>query len=623
MEIKSALINSKQFKGVKNSIIEQASKDGEVKPRVKTIEYINNTSYNNDDRFFYDMLVYTRFLDPTSTDVAFTNTVGLIFLNCPGSEAVKTIQQWEFVYDHECLHQLWDTFAVGEKIKKAGIEYDHYILNIASDCVINDYLSRIRKKKAPEGGITKELLKEKFDVDYEPRKDTQYTLYLKLLKVANELRKDKQMQNAANDMSGQGGQDSQNTQSGQGGQGSQGGQGGQGGKGGQGGQGNQGDNKADSDIDNMSGDEAANEAQRQSNLAEKGAENAQNNANGATGGDADKAKEDAQKAKEAAQKAKEAAQKAKECADKGDEEGARKAAKEARKYAKEALKNAQQSNSSSGHGDAAGVHDVYDEDLDEIRKGAEAIIEKYKKKISGKLREFINKCTASEMLKPNGMEVKIQKGNGGWNTQLESIVNGYVKQKIFKTKRLYQQTYSRVKRGSGFIKFGEPIVPGRKVREDKFDVSIGFYVDVSGSMGNDIEKVWKTVYKISKSLEKIFSRESVIEKFAFKLFAFDTNLHKLEWGKKMNANGGTMPLEQLLRDVVDNTKSYLINVVITDADMSIDINAVKKTLKSIEGMLIWISNSKGHANANIIDLTKNGYGDKLSFVLAPGDWDLD
>ena len=43
---------------------------------------------------------------------------------------------------------------------------DGYILNVASDCVINDYLSFIRKKEMPDNLITPEYLKEKYGVEY-------------------------------------------------------------------------------------------------------------------------------------------------------------------------------------------------------------------------------------------------------------------------------------------------------------------------------------------------------------------------------------------------------------------------------------------------------------------------
>ena len=61
-------------------------------------------------------------------------------------------------------------------------KYNHILLNIASDCVINEYL--INEKKLPpisNGLITAKSLKDAYNVDYKPREDTQFTLYEKLL----------------------------------------------------------------------------------------------------------------------------------------------------------------------------------------------------------------------------------------------------------------------------------------------------------------------------------------------------------------------------------------------------------------------------------------------------------
>ena len=93
----------------------------------------------------------------------------------------KDVRVWEFIYDHECLHQLWETFKIAERIKKEGKEYNHEILNIASDCVINDYLSHNRKKLQPEGTVNPEFIKNKFGVEFNRNADTQYSLYLKLI----------------------------------------------------------------------------------------------------------------------------------------------------------------------------------------------------------------------------------------------------------------------------------------------------------------------------------------------------------------------------------------------------------------------------------------------------------
>ena len=51
MEIKSSLLNEDEFKGVKESLIEISKIDNYQDFRVKLIEYINDSSENNDDMF--------------------------------------------------------------------------------------------------------------------------------------------------------------------------------------------------------------------------------------------------------------------------------------------------------------------------------------------------------------------------------------------------------------------------------------------------------------------------------------------------------------------------------------------------------------------------------------------
>ena len=176
MEIKSSLINSKELKLLKDSLIAASEVDGKENFRVKLIEYVDDTADNEEDEFFYDMIEFCRFLKPDPETTAYTTPDHIIYLNAPGVFGEK-IREWDFVYCHECLHQLWETFEVANQIQKNGVKYDHYVLNIASDCVINDYLSAIRKKTAPPQGITPEYLKENFGVDYDRKVDIQYTLY--------------------------------------------------------------------------------------------------------------------------------------------------------------------------------------------------------------------------------------------------------------------------------------------------------------------------------------------------------------------------------------------------------------------------------------------------------------
>lgn len=167
-------IDEPEFEYVKNSLLEIDEKNRQF--AIDLVDYVNDTSWTEDDEFFYDMLEFLRFTKETK--LAETDINGMIYLNPPQG---KTIKNWDFYYCHECMHQLWDTFGVADRIKSKGIKYDHELLNIASDCVINDYLRTNRGKDGTNDIIYPEDIEKAYGVVYDRRKDTQFTLYLKIL----------------------------------------------------------------------------------------------------------------------------------------------------------------------------------------------------------------------------------------------------------------------------------------------------------------------------------------------------------------------------------------------------------------------------------------------------------
>ena len=608
------LLDDKEFKLLKNNLIKVSQIDGKDKFRVRMIEYINDTADNNDDMFFYEMLPFSRFINPGSEDIAYTTPEHLIYLNAPGIVG-ENVRIWDFIYCHECLHQLWDTFGVADKIKQAGVEYNHNVLNIASDCVINDYLKRIRKKEPFSDGIFKEVLQEKFGVDYDPKNDTQYSLYLKLIKVYKDNKKemDKMGKDCENQNSGSNG----NSQSGSSGSSSSSSNGSdnnsQSGSGGSSSSSSNGsDNNSQSDSSGYGEKSDANSAQDAVDKAKKQLQEVEKNT---TSKDGKISQDSLNKAKDAIKKAQKAADKAKECADKGDKEGESKAAKEAEEAAKEAIRKL------GGNAEDLGdTEELTQEEINEIRKNAENIIKKYKDKLSGALGEFLNKCKSSASLKKEGLTVNTIKGHSGWNTSMNNICKAFVKKKVFQKKRQTEKTYSRVKRGSGFVKFGQPIEPGRRIKEDKLNINVAFYIDKSGSMMGSIDNVFNAVFYISDSLKKTFGKEKIVDETVFENYAFDTSLYKLKFNEKAKASGGTMSFNDLLDHINKNTKDFLINVIITDAEFStITVSTIKNLLNSIDGILLFITNNDNSTIQNIAKENRN----KMHYILANSDFGLD
>ena len=663
-EITSSLLNDKYLVKVKESLLAVSMIDNEEDFRVKMLEYINDTASDNDDQFFYDMIEFVRFLNPKNDAIAFTDPYKQIFLNSPGKIG-KNIRYWDFIYCHECLHQLWETFGVEEKLKEEDPKgFDHYLLNIASDCVINDYLYALRKKQRPDDLITPEYLEKTYGVIYDRKNDTQYTLYKKLIAAgAKEIKKMHQdptlQQNAGDGQQGNGqpqggqqggqqggGQPQGGQQDGQqgGGQQQDGQQGGGQQSGGQqnGGQqqggnqgGNQGDQKGDegfsgsSDdaIDKMSGDEAAQDAANSAKAAKDALDKAKNSI-GQRGDPADDL-EKMKKTQDAADKAEAAAKKAKDCADKGDEEGARKAAKEARDAAKEAIDAANGENNANGNGKAPGNEKGNDinggkemdkAELEKIKERAEKIIKKWQNKIAGDFGRFISKCKASAAKKETGLKVETYQGNVSWNQQMNKAVNAFVKKRVWQKKREFEETYSRFKRGSGYVKYGDFIMPGEKEKENGLIIDVAFYIDRSGSMGanNALKNVFKACVAIGEALRKHFSKEKVVKKIKFKQWVFDTRIQELEFGKTCGDGGGTMSFDELLSHINDLSKYFMINIIITDAQFNVNESEVIKFAKGLGGLVLFITNEDNPTVKHISDNMPK----KLVYILADNSFTI-
>ena len=623
MEIKSSLLNTKELKLLKDSLIAASEVDGKENFRVRLIEYIDDTADNEEDEFFYDMMEFCRFLKPDPETTAYTTPDHIIYLNAPGVFGEK-MREWDFIYCHECLHQLWETFAVEDQIKKNGIKFDHYVLNVASDCVINDYLSAIRKKTAPPNGITPEYLKETYGVEYDRKVDTQFTLYLKLLEVAEKLRKDKKCQDAQDNSSNGG-----DGPTGDGPQG--GGDPNKKPKNGKDGS-SQGGKQSDAN------DNTAEGAQKSADEAKKAADKAQQNADSGKG-----SQKDADAAKDAAKEAQDAADRAKDAANKGDKEGEAKAAKEAKDAADKAKKLAGEDDTDRTDGNGKGSEneapgskgqgndspegvgisgELTEEEKAQIKAKAEGVIKRYKDKITGVFGDFVKKCRNSVKCDPNGLANNTRKGKGAWNKQMDVAINAYVKKNLDKKRRQFEQTYKRVKRGSGIVKMGTPIIPGKRIKDDKMPINIAYYIDRSGSMEACIDDVFKAAFKISEALNQRFRKDKLVKSIDFRTFVFNTRMDEIKFGQTTYASGGTMGLDQILEFINKNTKNVLINIIITDAGFIVNEKEIKNFLKTgVDGLVIFITNAENIEVKKIADEPE--FKTKLIYILADAEFNVE
>ena len=638
IEITSSMLKEDDFKDTVSTLIAASEVDHEEKFRQHALEYINDTSDSNDDMYFYDMLEFTRFLVPGKGDndshIAYTDPNGLIYLNCPSGEVPKDYRIWEFIYDHECLHQLWETFDVAEQIKKDGFEYNHQLLNIASDCVINDYLKRIRHKKPFEDGIFPEVLKEKFDIDYDPKRDTQYSLYIKLLEKKDEVEKDKDIMNKANDSNGDSSQQ-QNSNS----DGNNDGNGeeqssGENNKNEQGkGEGNNGNDKQDkkdgqngnegkdgkenndSQKDDQSNGDGKSGKENNDNKNDKQSEGEGNNGNdkqdkkdGQNNGDGKDAKsgedsKDEQNGKEGNN-------------EKGNEKNAKQEEQNNTKGKQGNKENG--SNDTWGRGSEASNEKQVDANLDEIRKKIKDIKDKYRNKLTSDIGKFIEKCKSSANGEKNGLVTNTSsKGISKWDADMQKIVNQYVKKKIFQKHKQYEPTYKRPRRGYA-VKSGDPLKPDRRIKEDKFIINFAFYLDKSGSMTGMIGNVFKAAYKMCESIKSKYGKDKVVKGTEFKMYAFDDDIYEIKYGKQCEASCGNMDFAELSENVVKLTNDYLVNVIITDAQFDVNEAKASKFINELKGILVFIINNKEVAFKNLA----KKYNTKMFYIEADPNFEI-
>lgn len=538
--------------------------------REMVLEYIDSSSYNTQDAFFYDMIPAIRFLYHDNESIAYTTKNHLVWMNVP--KDYKKVEYWDYIYYHECLHQLWETFGVEDDIKKAGIPFDHYILNIASDCVINDFLTNIRKKTTPPNLITPEYIKEKYHVVYNRYSDDQLSLYKKIMDYVNENpsskpdnNKSSQGDNDGNgeNQSGQGddtGQNSENNQSGQNNNGEDGD--GDNNKTGNGGKGNKNNKKGDN-------------GEEENGDSEEG-ENGDNNNNGKDGKD-------------------------------GKEGNANKNNKNGRQ---------ESSGKMTKHAD---LGQSYDKNYEKVAEDyVKDVFSQYKNSISGDLGSFISKIKSSKKNVPNLKDTKGEgitthitsgRGNKEWNKKFNQIIEKEVALKVKKASSKRKKTYSRVKRGSGPIEFGKPIQPGKMKVFDGLTITIGIYVDKSGSMcGDPMTNVCNAVNFITDDIRKKYMKNPLIKKgdegFDFQAWSFDERFHKETLPLRIYASGSNVDLDELLDKMQSETGEYMINIVFTDAGFPVNVQRCNSILRKFKGIVVYVINGNYH-ESEYYELAKN------------------
>jgi hypothetical protein len=177
-----------------------------------------------------------------------------------------------------------------------------------------------------------------------------------------------------------------------------------------------------------------------------------------------------------------------------------------------------------------------------------------------------------------------------------------------------------MKRGSGYVGPGGIMQPGKKVKDNKLNISTAFYIDYSGSMGNSTENVFDACYTLAESLKKQFGRDSVVDKISFRVFPFNHKIKEIEFSKLLSASGTTCSFGDLINYMLENTKECLINVIITDAGFSNTTDDIVSLLKEVDGLIVFITNQESHEIKKLSNMPQ--FKSKLVYILADYDFTI-
>ena len=207
---------------------------------------------------------------------------------------------------------------------------------------------------------------------------------------------------------------------------------------------------------------------------------------------------------------------------------------------------------------------------------------------------------------------------------MNSKILSYVKTKVFQKQRMFKKTYQRVKRGSGLVQMGQPITPGKKIREEKLTINPVFYIDNSGSMesGNAIDHVWDAVYIICEALKKQFSKEKVVDDVTFKFFAFERSFKEIPYGKRTSGGGGTFDFDELLEGILERSKDNLINIILTDGQFNVNEQETEKFLKELKGLLIYVTNMPNETGSRKVKSVVENHKNQMNYIEADSSFTI-
>lgn len=709
-------------------------------------EYLRFRFELSGDDYFYDLVKALRYVNMGEDHVAWTDKECKIFLNATkGARIGQSDEKWLFIFEHECLHQIWDTFNVGDEITREKGSYNHELLNIASDCVINDYIHNVMKQDYPTDGlITPEYIKDKYGVEYDRKADDQKSLYYKLEPIVDKLLRDPKIRkvldedapvvnippsNAGGSSQPKRAQYDETTQDWK-----------------------NGHEKAiyeanrilkdcyakaganDGDVDKVvkALEDAAKKIEKlkgkssqytfetfmslfqhlRTSIMEaagpdyqtfeqgwekgiedalKGIENAIGQLTGIGGGgqggggaqtihepdfneteeelylpklpgtgggqgDDKKDKKDSQGGGQGDDK--------NDKKDKKDGKGSgdgkkdkvempnekqlgndpAKANKPGQsgnipKKKKVGGQRGQQGQRGDGFGEWEG-NDSYSggkagkeipglaelqEELNSDPRTPKQIVEEYARRgLGGNAKGFFDKCKSSA--KGPGFVAFSPKAKerGKWAKEFMTNATSMMRSKITQMERIWKQTYSRPNRRAGLAREGMPIKRGKMELKQGVTITLKFYIDVSGSMGqSSVNRCFEMVWAVCDKIKEQHKNNVHIKDFECIAYPFTEVLEPpVKYGKAARCHGGNMDFDELLNCMKDKSELAMLNVIITDAQWPINPTQSSNVIRNdISGNLIMITNSTSQGDIDELHEIENRCKN-FKVILSDDQWNI-
>lgn len=400
-----------------------------------------------------------------------------------------------------------------------------------------------------------------------------------------------------------------------------------------------------SEVENMDAEQAAADAKKSAEEAAADAKAAREAADQmSSSGEDDNIKKTAQKAAERAEKAAKDAEKAAQQAQKAYKDGNLEKAQEAAQKGREAAdiakasrnsaERAEELNQESDHNEDWSGGDMSEEDRERNPEDLEGdlydcseyvakVTKQFANKLTGPIGDFLNKCRDSvkdiKRIKSEQKKVAVKtyakRAKNAWDVDFKRIIDTYVTDCIQERKRAYKHTYMKPNRRQGQVKDGDVIKKGRMPKPDKMDITMTFYIDISGSMsGGKVVNAFKAAYAYSDFIEKKNKSESIINSFDYTYYAFNTKFYKITGKKIPSANGDNVDFNRILEYIEEHSLNDMINVIITDAQFNIGTQKCIECIKRTSGLFIVIANNS--RNEFEFEKMKKALQEKFEFLQA-------